>query len=484
MKRQFTTLLILTFLLLADVSCGSASEADDGTTAAAASDSAEETTESLYTDLGEYDFGGRSFTIVYSEEQLGSLWPYEADEQNGDIVNDAVYERNTSVGEKYNAEIIYEDVGGLWDEVGNALLKSVMSGENAYDLAITHMFAGINQLVSSKALYNFNDLPVVNYDKPWWAQHLRDTLEADGVLLLNVSDLVYNFNDCIFFNKQILEDYQIDADLYQLVRDSKWTWDKLIGMAKSVSSDLNGDSKFDENDMYGYAMVPNSALDSNWVYANGMTMAAVENGKISLESINSERMRSVVDFMNDLVNIGNQTYISTSSDLQDTKIFLDGHSLFMENVTTVLPGMRDSELDFGIVPLPKYDEAQSDYYARATTQMLALPATLDDPVFTGVILEALSMESHRIVNPKVYEISFSGKYLRDEESYEMYQIIADCGVYDFNWTFGSGNTFAYIMRDLIRSGVADTLSSYYQSNRDKVQKLLDDVLADIMSYNE
>ena len=484
MKKRIITAFLLTSMLIANVSCGSGADVSDVTSDGAASTSAEETTEPLYTDLGEYDFGGRSFTIVYSEDQLGTFWPYDAEEQNGDIVNDAVYERNTSVGEKYNAEIVYESTGGTWDEVGKALLTSVMSGDNAYDLAITHMFGGINPLVSAKALYNFNDLPVVNYDKPWWAQHLRDTLEVDGILLLNVSDLVYKFNDCIFFNKQILEDYQIDADIYQLVREGKWTWDKLIGMAKTVSNDLNGDSKFDENDMYGYAMTPNEAVDSNWVYANGMTIATIENGAISLETVNSERMRSAVDIMNDLVNNGDQTYISSEKDLQDSKIFLDGHALFMENITTILPGMRDSEIDFGIVPLPKYDEAQSDYYAMATTQMLALPATLDDPEFTGVMLEALSMESHRIVNPKVYEISFSGKYLRDDESYEMYQIIANCGVYDFNWNFGGGNVFAFMMRDMIRRDVADTLSSYYQSNRDKVQKTLDDVLADIRSYKE
>ena len=106
----------------------------------------------------------------------------------------------------------------------------------------------------------------------------------------------------------------------------------------------------------------------------------------------------------------------------------------------------------------------------------------NDPEFTGVMLEALSMESYRTLNPAVYEISMSGKYLRDEESYEMYQIIQNSGVYDFNWNYGAGNCFAFMMRDMVRRKSADKFMSYCEKNIPTVQTQLDNIFSDILSY--
>ena len=190
-----------------------------------------------------------------------------------------------------------------------------------------------------------------------------------------------------------------------------------------------------------------------------------------------------MNMMYDLVHGDNTTYIreegSGSSEIGDIKLLWEGRALFHENNTTLLPEMRDAAVDFGILPLPKYNEEQENYYSMATTQMMMVPVTLTDPEFTGLMLEALAMESYRLVRPAVYETSFSAKYLRDEQSYEMYNIIRDSGVYDFNWNFGGGNKFARIMADIVRKGSPDMLASYYEANKDAVTATLADVLEQI-----
>ena len=80
MKKRIITAILLTSMLIASVSCGSEADVSDVTPGGAATTSAEESTEPLYPDLGEHDFGGRTFTIVYSDEQLGSFWPYDSEE--------------------------------------------------------------------------------------------------------------------------------------------------------------------------------------------------------------------------------------------------------------------------------------------------------------------------------------------------------------------------------------------------------------------
>jgi len=475
MKAKMMTIWILAVLLL--TSCSKPQPATAITTADTTESAV--TTESYYTDLGTYDFDGSTFTIAYYSGQIGPMWIYESNEENGDIINDAVYERDRIIEEQYNVNILWYDHTD--QGIAKLFQTSILAGDDAYNLGIGHMFEGVNGLISIGGLYDFNLLPNVNYEKPWWSQNLPDTLAVDNILLLHVNDLVYAFSDCIYFNKDMLENFQSLPDPYALVYDGTWTWDKLSEMAKTVSSDLDGNGVFDENDRYGFSLSNNTYMDNNWVYSNGMTIAHIKDGEISLDSVFSERMVNTVNMMYNLVHGDNITYIrkegSGSTEIGDIKLLLEGRALFHENNTTLLPELRASDVEFGILPLPKHNEEQDNYYSMATTQMMMLPITLTDPEFTGVILEALAMESHRIVRPAVYETSFSAKYLRDEQSYEMYNIIRDSGVYDFNWNFGGGNNFARIMANIVRNGTPDMLASYYAKNKDAVMTKLEDILA-------
>lgn len=479
-KRYFVCLLAA--LLLA-TSCGNTVVEDtDITTDTSVSDTVDtETEEDIYTDLGDYDFDGATFTISYCESQLGESWPYEAEEVTGNVVNDAVWERDVTIEDRYNVDIVWQDSNGN-EDIASLLRTSITAGDDAYQLGLGHMFSGINALLADGGLYDFNALPIIDQSKPWWSAHLPKTLTVNGKLMIHVSGLVYTFSDCIYFSKDMLKDYSDLPDPYTLVDEGTWTWDVFTTMAQAVSVDLNGDGVFDENDQYGYALSQNPYVDANWTYANGMTIATVQDGTISIDNVLSERMVSTLEKMYNLVRIGNQTYIPKTTGkerIEDAEMFLNGQVLFHENITTLLPLMRDAEIDFGIVPVPKFDETQEEYYSMATTQMMLVPITIQDTTFEGVLLEALSMESYRTVHPAVYEISFSAKYLRDERSYEMYNIIRNTGVYDFNWNYGNGNAFAQIMATLVRNGDPSTLSSFYEKNRSSVLTTLTDVYEDI-----
>ena len=98
--------------MLASVSCGSAGTADvttDDTTVV--QDSAETTAagddrESVSDDLPARDFGGDKFTMLVRTERK---YEFEAEEENGDLLNDAVYKRNNYIEEKYKPETEHRD---------------------------------------------------------------------------------------------------------------------------------------------------------------------------------------------------------------------------------------------------------------------------------------------------------------------------------------------------------------------------------------
>ena len=70
-----------------------------------------------------------------------------------------------------------------------------------------------------------------------------------------------------------------------------------------------------ENSIYSaYPYITSSSRsDTNWVYANGLIIASIENGRISVDDASSEKMKSIVDKMYSLIMQGDQTLISKKS---------------------------------------------------------------------------------------------------------------------------------------------------------------------------
>ena len=224
-NSQMLSWILIGLMLL--TSCGdSATDSDMGSDSSRPADTTTSEDTEITDDLGEYDFKQRNFNIVYSAEQLGSTWPYCADDLNGDILNDAVYYRERNVEERFNVDITWFNTDGVMGEVAAALRTSVMSGDQNYQLAINHMFGGFNACISDGALYDFNKMDALNLDKPWWNQSARDSLEIGGVLLEMSGDIIFSYYDTIYFNKQIMDNFHI-AYPYEKVLDGTWTWDYL-----------------------------------------------------------------------------------------------------------------------------------------------------------------------------------------------------------------------------------------------------------------
>ena len=146
----------------------------------------------------------------------------------------------------------------------------------------------------------------------------------------------------------------------------------------------------------------------------------------------------------------------------------------MHTQTAKLSSLRDVNFEFGIVPLPKYDEAQDGYHTLASTQMLLLPADMDDPEFVGVVLEALCAESYRQVVPVLYDVVYQNKYLRDSESETMFSLIRGSLVYDLNWNYGDGSAISYLVSRTVGKQNTD-VASFLASNLSAAQAKLDAV---------
>ncbi len=485
-KKIISTLIVLSLLLIICISCSSKNEdnlsSDTNIGNTEDENSAAETDEffdrkNIKDNIGQYNFDGKNFSVVLSTQQMEE--PYFTEDYNGDLVNDAVYDRTLTIEDRFNVKIKHTDTGGNWNEVSEAVRISVAASDDAYDLGVAHTFIGLTGLMTSGALFNWNELPVADLEKPWWNPTAIENLSINGVLLTASGDYVYQRPMVTYFNKDMVENYNI-SNPYQLVTDGKWTWNKLSDLAKVVSDDLNGDGKYDDKDQYGYShMIGWQTISVVTSMGMGLTVRNDE-GYPRLDNYTTDKMVSIVQKIYDLFYTDERTYLPVWESYMGalggyTNLFGNGQILFLHSNTELLQMFREIEIDFGMLPLPKYDEEQKDYRVLCDTQVLIIPVYIKDPEFTGVICEALSVESYRNVVPAVYEITFENKYLRDEESYRMFNIIRSGIVYEFGWTYGEGNEMIYALPNLMSQKSTD-LISYYEKRYKNIEKQFEKVI--------
>ena len=425
-------------------------------------ETAAQSDESVHDDLGELDFGGKQFDILYAVGFFFS--PYDPETENGEVLNDAAYQRNRNVEERFNVTISYQALEGSGSQPGDALKKSVMSGDHDYDLVIVHPFSGLTGLISDGIVGDWNSLSNIDLSKPYWNATFNKNLAIDKHLPCASSDFIYFNAGCIYFNKGIQENLGIESP-YIWVKEGSWTWEKLTENASAAYQDINGDGAKDAEDQFGYTIVMNHRMIPNTYSCGIMSTSFDSDGVPSFANIASEKMKSVVDMFYKLLYETTGVYTFKEGE-NELIIFKGGRSLFTEYVTQNIAVLRDLDFDYGMLPLPKYDEAQDDYVTLAQSNVMVYPSNAADLSFTGALIEALSCESYNLVMPALYETTFENKYLRDDDSYAMFNIIKSTLTYDILWNYTEGSGLCYFLSRLMQNGSAD-LASFYSKNVDQ-----------------
>ena len=70
----------------------------------------------------------------------------------------------------------------------------------------------------------------------------------------------------------------------------------------------------------------------------------------------------------------------------------------------------ESDVEFGILPMPKVEESQESYYAGSGDNPVVIPITNNNMDRTGMIVEAMSAEGYRRVQPAYTETVMKERY--------------------------------------------------------------------------
>lgn len=202
----------------------------------------------------------------------------------------------------------------------------------------------------------------------------------------------------MFFNQRIAEANQF-PDLYQTVLDGKWTIDTLIDLSKDMYQDINGDGKTDEGDSYGFAADKVTNLDA-WTTAFDIPLTKKDDKGSPAACIDLGKTQTAIEKVYSLY-YDTKTYL-TLGDGKEIEVFANGNTAFLttwiNNSFSTLRAMKD---DYGILPYPKFDENQKNYYSNSMDNysLLSVPKTVQDTEFVGRVTEALTRENHFSVVP-------------------------------------------------------------------------------------
>lgn len=462
---------VMIALILSMVSCAQ-TDIDEVTT------NAGETTDApkaAYTDMSGYEF-----IVNVRGENTGNGFfackDFQADEQTGEPINDAVYERNRIIEDRYRCSIVQKYASGdQFDEIS----KSVMAGDPIEAGIVLGTSAA--KLAQNGMLIDISELDDVDLTKDCWDQNSVEAFNIEGSIYFVTGDLNLSTNDSTrvtIFSKDIVENNGLD-DPYELVKSGKWTLGKMLELAVAANRDLNGDTKLtidDQIGLYVYNWAPQFLF-----YGCGERITTNNTDSLPELSIYNERSAEAVELIWQICNASRTDTIGGFSSDQ-FNLFSSDRCLFTQ---TSISDVRNTfrticENDFGILPMPKLNEEQERYYNLVSfqdvTHIWCVPVSCSNTEYAGILLEAFA-ESSDNIRKAYYDITLQGKVSRDDSSSEMLDLIFDNRVYDLSLLFNWGNWDSYFTS--IRNQTSNTFASTYEKNKNRT---LEDIDATIKAF--
>lgn len=420
MKRLVSFILLLC-TMVTFIACSNDNKGDDNN--AYNTDSEEKAT--AFSTVRKENYEGYEVNILYiSATEMDK--DFVAEKLDGSILNDRVFKRNLLVSTTYNITLGLETMGS--GDIMTLIRNTSLSGDSPYDIY------GIQRscipLSYEGLLLDMSKVKDIDLTKEWWDQNWVNTMTVNGSLYTLVGDIsphTLQYASALAFNKQLFDNYGLTYP-YDLVREGKWTYDEYFKYISNATRDVNEDNKYDENDFYGVVGWGTEASYSLF-YGSGISFARInKEGKLALGH-DQEKLVNVYEKVYRMW-ITENNFIQMSTGGTDGlekrskvfSIFKSDRSLFLDTVLLQIgTDITDMESDYGIVPIPKYNDDQKNYcsYVGYVVPTIAMAINVSDADMIGNIIEAFCTGAYDIITPDMFEIITKLQNVRDPDSAEM-----------------------------------------------------------------
>lgn len=419
----------------------------------------------------EMDYEGHVLRVCthYMDGSGSTHWEFFTEGYNGERINDAVYERNLYIMDKYNVDFEFSNsVSFSFDKCVTAM----SAGEDQYDLILPGVAKAL-EWAGRGFLTEVSELTHQNLSAEWWNQ---DFLEASSVEGRNYSLIgshnlaAYDSAAAGFFNKTVVETYEMENP-YDLVNNGTWTMEKMFAMASEVPGDHNGDSVMDQNDRYVISVNSYAAL--TFSYGAGIQLSTKdENDVPRILSLN----QNFIDHFQNMVEMISKNpdvffaegYGTAERTKYPQEMFTNNRTFFCDGTmaNASLFSLSETGVNYGLVPLPKANADQEGYGSfihYGHSSVTVIPRAASDKERTSRILEDIAYYSLYYLYPEYLEETVKSRYMKDPEASKNVDLVLNSICYDF--VNMMNNTMIEDLRNLMIGKDTDIVSKFKKNQR-------------------
>ena len=388
------------------------------------------------------NLGGKEINIV-SRNHPWNIDEIKVEKQTADPINDAVFKRTAAVEKNLNITIkstlipCATNNGTTENFVVIEELKKTNGPDCPYHLIANNAYTSFANIAEGY-FRNLRDVSTLNLENSYWSTHFNPEASignqqyvATGAASLTLRRFIF----VTFFNKDLATYYNLE-NLYDVVKEGRWTLDYQADIISNMWTEEDGESGKTEGDSYGFITDDGLCVDV-YVSACDLNILIKDSDDFYVLASEKEKADKMMSKINNLYWKSGATYVFARQG--DYSQFDKMREKFASGETTMITErllaaeseiLRNMESPYGILPIPKLDDSQKQYYSHAHDQFTVFgivnSATTDSMVDDlGTVLECIAIESQNIVTPAYYEVALKGKYSKDSESWEMLDMIVE-----------------------------------------------------------
>ena len=462
MKRFFCLFLLMLVVMLPMVSCNSNNNANN-------SDSPDGENEMIK------DFGGVDYTILAREETA-----YEVDnsgEGTDDKVQRKIWERNVTMKDAYNVNIVVVPCPGVYGEKATYIAKArslTSSGSDEVSLFFTH-YSYMQEMAMEGMGVALSKIPQIDISEDWWCEKYNDNSEMFGKNYVFVGDMgitLYEYLEVVFFNKKFQEMYQI-GDLYQLVLDGKWTLDEMIRLSKLAIENTNVNVSEEER---VYGTLSNEHAIRAFASCLGFEYARL-NGIVNEYELHTAPPQLMDDTYSKLLDwhmsdAVRYTAHGGTDSAGSNPLFANDKSLFyIQTLGEAEYLAANMNSGYGVLPYPKLDDTEGTDYHSTTRDSISgcmVANTVEDLEMVGTVTEAMCKYARDHITTEYYEQRLKFRYFDDHQTKAMLDMIRENLTFEFTQIFGDVigrpyDSFSDVANSNAKNLESETLTHYWKS---------------------
>ena len=355
------------------------------------------------------NMGGYEFTVV---DFTNGRWNKEL---SGTPGTDAWIQVMDEVEHLYNCTISATYLGA--GEMFDTIQPEIAAAGKYADLIITTQWQ-FGNFLGANLMMDLNQLEV-NWDNPWWNQIIRNMCSYNNKTYVAGGSFIFDTAQTwlLYYNEAIWKECGFE-DPYKMIDEGRWTQDKFAEFCRTAARDLDMSGALDSPEDRWGLICPQQDLCRAWYMGLGghYFLTNEKTGHVQL-ACNDQHTFDIIQKMHSMkVDDNTITDNGYANDVASMIAdFTQGKSLFFAYMPGV-GGLQNMEDDWGVMPMPKFDENQKDYLSGVdhNSAVFGVSVTNKDVHQVSVLLEALGR--HAMILENIYWPDYKETYWRHEES--------------------------------------------------------------------